>query len=74
MIKKRRPALAVILSFLAPGVGHIYAGNARKGFYLIGIEYGVIFLLGITGSLSTFAVGQGEWTRRPIVPDSHGMA
>jgi signal peptidase I len=54
MIKKRRPVLAAILSLIAPGVGHVYAGNAKKGLSLIGIEFLVPFLIGIAGLLSTF--------------------
>lgn len=37
-----------------PGLGHIYAGDLRKGLSLIGIEYGVILIAGIFGILSTF--------------------
>jgi len=54
MIKKRQPVLAAVLSFLAPGVGHVYAGDAKKGLFLIVIEYGVILLSGFAGLLSTF--------------------
>jgi len=54
MLKKRNPAIAFILSVLAPGVGHIYAGSAIKGLSLIAVGYGVIFLCGITGQFSTF--------------------
>lgn len=53
-MRKRRPLLAAILSFITPGVGHVYAGNAKKGLSLIGIEYGVVLLCGIAGLLSTF--------------------
>jgi signal peptidase I len=54
MIKKRNPVLAAVLSFLAPGLGHVYAGDAKKAAVLIGIEFGAILLLGLTGLLSTF--------------------
>lgn len=54
MIKKRSPALAAVLSFLSPGVGHVYAGDAKKGLSLIGIKYGVILASGLAGVLSTF--------------------
>lgn len=54
MSKKRRPILAAVLSLLMPGLGHVYAGDIRKGFSLIGIEYGAILLSGIFGILSTF--------------------
>jgi len=37
-----------------PGLGHIYAGDFRKGLSLIGIEFGVILIAGIFGILSTF--------------------
>jgi hypothetical protein len=31
VIKKRRPTIALILSILAPGLGHVYNGQLRKG-------------------------------------------
>lgn len=52
--KKRRPVLTAVLSLLIPGLGHIYAGNLRKGLSFIGVEYGVILLAGVFGILSTF--------------------
>ncbi|HEY8219335.1 MAG TPA: signal peptidase I [Methylobacter sp.] len=52
--KKRRPILTAVLSFLMPGLGHVYAGDIRKGLLLIGAEYGVILLAGFFGILSTF--------------------
>ena len=54
MIKKRRPIWATVLSLIIPGLGHIYAGDLRKGLSLIGIEYSAIILAGILGILSTF--------------------
>src|SRR5690606_1114747 len=52
--KKRMPAWTAVLSLVTPGLGHVYAGNLRKGLSLIGIEYGVILLAGVFGILSTF--------------------
>ena len=54
MTKKRNPTWTAILSLMAPGLGHIYAGDLRKGMSLIGIEYAVILLAGAFGILSTF--------------------
>jgi len=52
--KRRRPIFTAVLSFLIPGMGHVYAGDLRKGLSLIVIEYGVILLAGFFGILSTF--------------------
>ncbi|WP_088134884.1 signal peptidase I [Vibrio gazogenes] len=52
--KKRNPIWAALLSVLTPGLGHVYAGDLKKGLSLIGIEYGVILVAGIAGVLSTF--------------------
>lgn len=54
MIKKRRPIWTAVLSLIMPGLGHVYAGELRKGLSLIGVEYGVIILAGALGALSTF--------------------
>ncbi|MCX7113019.1 MAG: signal peptidase I [Proteobacteria bacterium] len=54
MTKKRRPILTAVLSLIMPGLGHVYAGNLRKGLIFIGVEYGVILLAGAFGVLSTF--------------------
>jgi signal peptidase I len=54
VIKARRATSAAVLSLTIPGLGHIYAGDLRKGLSLIGIMYGVILLAGIFGVLSTF--------------------
>ena len=54
MIKKRRPIIAALLSLLMPGLGHIYAGELKKGLMLIGIEYSIILILGSLGFISTF--------------------
>lgn len=52
--KKRRPIWTAVLSLIMPGLGHVYAGDLRKGLSLIGVEYGVILLAGVFGILSTF--------------------
>jgi hypothetical protein len=36
--KPRRPWVAAILTFPAMGLGHFYAGEAKRGLYFIGIE------------------------------------
>ncbi|PKM29190.1 MAG: signal peptidase I [Gammaproteobacteria bacterium HGW-Gammaproteobacteria-11] len=54
MLKKRSPLLAAALSLLAPGLGHVYAGNARKGLLLLGTPYGMALLVGFAGLFSTF--------------------
>lgn len=54
MIKKRWPVLAILLSMILPGLGHLYAGNAVKALVLVALEIGVVILLGVTGLLATF--------------------
>lgn len=54
MTKKRSPIWTAVLSLIMPGLGHVYAGELRKGLSLISVEYGVILLAGVFGILSTF--------------------
>lgn len=54
MTKKRSPTWAALLSLIMPGLGHVYAGDFKKGLSLIGVEYGVIIIAGVFGVLSTF--------------------
>lgn len=54
LTNKRRPTSAALLSLIMPGLGHVYAGDLRRGLSLIGVEYGVILLAGVFGILSTF--------------------
>lgn len=53
VIKKRQPIVAFVLSVLSPGFGHVYAGDFKKGLSLLFLQYGVLFLLGKLGMLST---------------------
>ena len=53
-VKKRRVTITAILSLITPGLGHVYAGDLKKGLFLISIEYSVILLAGMLGVLSTF--------------------
>ena len=43
IVKKRRPILALLLSFLTPGLGQIYNGQAKRGIVL----YSAVLLLAI---------------------------
>lgn len=52
--KKRRPVIAGLLSLVMPGLGHMYAGDLRKGLAIIGLLYGVIICGGLFGLYSTF--------------------
>ena len=49
---------ALIMSFLVPGLGVIYAGNMEKGLLLFGASFVLVFLniyvLGIFGSFLSF--------------------
>lgn len=46
-MKKKEPWLAVLVSFILPGVGHIYAGSVGVGILLL-VLYGVAWLLNLT--------------------------
>ena len=54
MTSKRRPFLAAFLSLAMPGLGHVYAGDPKKGLSLVVIEYSVLIFAGLLGVLSTF--------------------
>ena len=41
----RKPSIAVILSFFTLGLGHIYAGSAKKGIILFFILQALLFLV-----------------------------
>jgi TM2 domain-containing membrane protein YozV len=41
----KNPIVAVALSFLFPGLGHFYLGNARKGALLLGAEMASFLLM-----------------------------
>ena len=70
-IKRRRPLVAVLLSLLAPGLGHVYCGRFGKGLllYFIGTILGVPGLLGILPmglgypivGMIAIAAGVGIW-------------
>jgi len=53
-VKKRRPWLAVLLSFLTPGLGHVYAGRPLKGLVLFALIY-VSIVVGFFVDYSSFA-------------------
>ena len=50
-IKKKNPIIAVIASFIFPGLGQIYNGELRKGigFIIIGISFAYIWIFLIQG-------------------------
>ncbi len=66
--KKRKPVLALLLSLVTPGLGHVYNGQLRRGVsYLVGIFlanivllfllvtfYGMIFCLIVPGAFFLF--------------------
>ena len=54
MKKIRKPWLAAVLSFFAPGVGHLYVGAPLLGFTLIAFFFAALFLGGWFGIYSTF--------------------
>jgi signal peptidase I len=51
-LKQRRPLAAAILSLLSPGLGHVYVGEVRKGFFIIGFFYAGILLSGFLSLVS----------------------
>lgn len=44
---RKEPWLAVLLSFILPGVGHLYAGSVGTGLAIL-VLYGFAWLLTIT--------------------------
>ena len=53
-ISPRRPALAVLLSFIVPGLGHVYAGNLAKGLVLSIFIFVALLNAGMLFDMSTF--------------------
>ena len=54
MLKKRSVILTSLLSLMMPGLGHMYAGNIKKGLRIVVAQLSVIALLAFFGALSTF--------------------
>ncbi|MCD2426102.1 signal peptidase I [Niabella pedocola] len=49
MLKPRNTSIAFFLSLLFPGLGQIYNGQPKKGFFFFGLQLLIPFLFGITG-------------------------
>lgn len=54
MLKKRSAILTSLLSLMMPGLGHMYAGNIKKGLHIVVAQLSIIALLAFFGALSTF--------------------
>lgn len=54
MADDRSPVGAGLLSILCPGVGHVYAGDAKKGIAIIAIFFVIFIGAGLAGFMSTF--------------------
>lgn len=52
----KKPWLAVVLSFLYPGLGHLYLGRTVQGLVLIVLEFLSILCMSIVIGLFTFPV------------------
>lgn len=55
-MRKRKPYIALLLSIVAPGLGHIYCGKLMKGFILLGLIYiyfPIVLLMGMAGEKSS---------------------
>jgi len=55
-MKKRKSYVALLLSILAPGLGHIYCGKPVKGLLLLGFVYSyfpLVLLMGLAGEKSS---------------------
>lgn len=46
--KPRKPWIAGVLTFVTRGLGHLYAGNPKRGLILFGIEQCLVIALGIS--------------------------
>lgn len=46
--KPRKPWVAGVLTFVTRGLGHLYAGNPKRGLILFGIEQCLVIALGIS--------------------------
>ena len=41
---RKEPAIAVLISFFIPGVGHLYAGDTNTGVLLLAICFGILVM------------------------------
>lgn len=53
-VRRPRPLIAVLLSLLVVGLGHVYSGRTRKGIVLWGIGFAAGALALATGAFATF--------------------
>lgn len=53
-MSQKNPIIALLLSFLFPGVGQIYNGQLMKGVIILVAYFGIIFLAFV---LSFFLIG-----------------
>jgi signal peptidase I len=53
-VKKRRPIIAFLLSFVTPGLGQIYNGRFKKGIILYLIDLLIVVILMFSGLFSIF--------------------
>lgn len=60
MTEKKSPILAAVLSFLIPGFGQIYSGEARRGMG--------IFLIGTMFTMFEIFLIRNNYEGRQIVP------
>ena len=61
---KKRPWIAVTLSALLPGLGHLYSGIFRKGFMLLALNFTIAYL-------NKDLVG--KWMEKSIAEDEKGI-
>jgi nickel-type superoxide dismutase maturation protease len=53
-IEPIHPVVALLLSALFPGLGHLYIGRAARWGICVGVVLGIYFALGLAGALSSF--------------------
>lgn len=66
----KTPPLAVLLSFLIPGMGQFYNGDSKKGGIMLGLWVLSLILLSIGGV--GFVIGAGVWIWAMV--DAYGVA
>ncbi|MEC0228868.1 sugar ABC transporter permease [Paenibacillus alba] len=52
----KKPWLAVVLSIIYPGIGHLYLGHVRKGVILIILEFISILLASVIIGLIIYPI------------------
>ncbi|WP_341278583.1 sugar ABC transporter permease [Paenibacillus sp. FSL H8-0537] len=52
----KKPWLAILLSFIYPGLGHLYLGYVKKGIVLLVVEFISILLISVVVGIFLYPI------------------